>query len=77
MPLRILRGRDSIPQVSHRPSVLQRLHVLLARQLRDRAGPGDAGRGLRIVLLGLQETRRHARLPPLLLLWPRAPVCPS
>lgn len=76
VPLRVLRGRDSVPQVPHRPPVLQRLHVLLARQLRHRAGAGDVGGRLRLVLLGLQETRRHARLPPLLCLWPRAPVRP-
>ncbi|KAF2975276.1 hypothetical protein EK904_004019, partial [Melospiza melodia maxima] len=73
VPVRLLRRRDRLPQVPHRAAVLQRLHVLLARQLRHRAGPGDAGGRLRLLLLGLQEARRHAGLPALLRLRPRAP----
>ena len=51
-------------QLHHLPAVLQPLHVLLARQLHDRARSDHAGRSLRLLLLGVHQAAGHPRVPP-------------
>lgn len=65
VPVCLLRRWEHLPQVPHPVPVLQRLPVLLVRQLCDGPGPGHSVGGLRIILLGLQEARSYSRLPNL------------
>lgn len=75
VPFRLLRRRDRLPQIPDRPAVLQRLPLLLVCQLRHGYGTDDPGRGLRLVLLGLQEAGRHACLPSVLCTREISQVC--
>lgn len=74
VPVCLLWWGDPLPQVPHPVPVLQRLPLLLVRQLCDSPGPGHSVGGFRLVLLGLQEAWRYPSLPHLCLAGKSPPV---
>lgn len=60
VPVCLLRWRNPLSQVPHPVPVLQRIPLLLVRQLRYSPGPSHAVGGLRLLLLGLQEARGYS-----------------
>lgn len=58
-----VQQRGAVPAEPLQPADLQHPGLPVVRQLRHRAGPVHPGRGLRLVLLGLQQAVRHPHVP--------------
>lgn len=74
VPVCLLWWGDLLPQIPHPVPVLQRLPLLLVRQLCDGPGPGHSVGSLRLVLLGLQKAGWYSLLSHLLLTGTSPPV---